>query len=83
MNIRSLEYSSLRGLLLIIAILLVGTGFTFIKHVLSDRERKLFFIAIPLQVNPKNRNVVLHFNDHFAVGFSCSSSNISRREGGK
>ena len=40
----------LRGLLLIVAILLVGTGFTFIKHVLSDRERKLFFIAIPLQV---------------------------------
>jgi hypothetical protein len=42
---------SLRGLLLIIAILLVGTGFTFIKHVLSERERKLFIIAIPLQVN--------------------------------
>lgn len=43
-------YFSLRGLLLIIAILLVGTGFTFIKHVLSERERKLFIIAIPLQV---------------------------------
>jgi hypothetical protein len=40
----------LRGLLLIIAILLVGTGFTFIKHVLSERERKLFIIAIPLQI---------------------------------
>jgi hypothetical protein len=40
----------IRGLLLIIAILLVGTGFTFIKHVLSERERKLFIIAIPLQV---------------------------------
>lgn len=40
----------LRGFLLIIAILLVGTGFTFIKHVLSERERKLFIIAIPLQI---------------------------------
>ncbi|UJR25679.1 hypothetical protein I4U23_007030 [Adineta vaga] len=40
----------LRGLLLIVAILLVGTGFTFIKHVVSDRERKLFIIAIPLQI---------------------------------
>ncbi|CAF2362321.1 unnamed protein product [Rotaria sp. Silwood2] len=40
----------LRGLLLIVAILLVGTGFTFIKHVLSERERKLFIIAIPLQI---------------------------------
>ena len=42
---------SLRGLLLIVSILLVGTGFTFVKHVLSDRERKLFIIAIPLQVS--------------------------------
>ncbi|CAF0732311.1 unnamed protein product [Adineta steineri] len=40
----------LRGLLLIVAILLVGTGFTFIKHVISGRERKLFIIAIPLQI---------------------------------
>ncbi|CAF0760572.1 unnamed protein product [Adineta ricciae] len=40
----------LRGLLLIVAILLVGTGFTFVKHVLSGRERKLFIIAIPLQI---------------------------------
>jgi hypothetical protein len=47
----SFRIFSLRGLLLIIAILLVGTGFTFIKHVLSERERKLFIIAIPLQVD--------------------------------
>nr|ACC43944.1 lung-like 7 transmembrane receptor [Philodina roseola] len=40
----------LRGLLLIVAILMVGTGFSFIKHVLSVRERKLFIIAIPLQM---------------------------------
>ncbi|CAF4238032.1 unnamed protein product, partial [Rotaria magnacalcarata] len=45
-----LKTSNLRGLLLIVAILLVGTGFTFIKHVLSERERKLFIIAIPLQI---------------------------------
>ncbi|CAF1504870.1 unnamed protein product, partial [Didymodactylos carnosus] len=40
----------LRGLLLIVAILLVGTGWTFVKHVLSLRERKLFIIVIPLQI---------------------------------
>ena len=50
-NARSfLNVFSLRGLLLIVAILLVGTGFTFVKHALSGRERKLFIIAIPLQV---------------------------------
>lgn len=40
----------LRGLLLIISILLVGTGWTFIKHVLSENERRLFVIVIPLQI---------------------------------
>ncbi len=40
----------LRGLLLIISILVVGTGFTFIKHVLSENERRIFVIVIPLQV---------------------------------
>ena len=41
----------LRGLLLIISILLVGTGFSIIKHILSENERRLFVIVIPLQVN--------------------------------
>ena len=40
----------LRGFLLIMSILLVGTGWTFIKYVLSERERRLFVIVIPLQV---------------------------------
>lgn len=40
----------LRGLLLIISILLVGTGWTFIKHILSENERRLFVIVIPLQI---------------------------------
>lgn len=40
----------LRGLLLIISILLVGTGWTFIKYILSENERRLFVIVIPLQV---------------------------------
>lgn len=39
----------LRGLLLIISILLVGTGFSVIKHILTENERRLFFIVIPLQ----------------------------------
>ena len=40
----------LRGLLLMISILLVGTGWTFIKSILSENERRLFVIVIPLQV---------------------------------
>lgn len=41
---------SLRGLLMIISILLVGTGWTFIKHILTDNERRLFVIVVPLQI---------------------------------
>lgn len=40
----------LRGLLLIVSIVLVGTGWTFVKHILTENERRLFVIVIPLQV---------------------------------
>lgn len=30
--------------------MLIGTGWTFIKHILADRDKKLFMIVIPLQV---------------------------------
>ena len=30
--------------------MLVGTGWTFIKHVLAENERRLFVIVIPLQI---------------------------------
>ncbi|KAL3870870.1 hypothetical protein ACJMK2_038902 [Sinanodonta woodiana] len=40
----------MRGALFFITILLIGAGFAFIKYVLSDREKTLFLIVIPLQV---------------------------------
>lgn len=33
-----------------ITIVLIGTGWTFIKHILSDRDKKVFMVVIPLQV---------------------------------
>ena len=36
---------------MIISILLVGTGWTFIKNILTENERRLFVIVVPLQVN--------------------------------
>lgn len=30
--------------------MLIGTGWTFIKHILADKDKKLFMIVIPLQV---------------------------------
>jgi len=41
----------LKGAVLFITIVLIGTGWNFIKHILSDKEKKLFMLVIPLQVN--------------------------------
>ena len=40
----------LKGALLFATIVLIGTGYFFVKHVLSKKERNLFMIVIPLQV---------------------------------
>ncbi|KAK3087223.1 hypothetical protein FSP39_003305 [Pinctada imbricata] len=39
-----------RGALLFVTIILIGAGWAFIKHVLSDKEKKVFLIVIPLQI---------------------------------
>lgn len=41
----------LKGALLFITIALIGTGWAFIKHILSDKDKKIFMIVIPLQVS--------------------------------
>jgi hypothetical protein len=40
----------LKGALLFITIVLIGTGWAFVKPILSDKDKKLFMIVIPLQV---------------------------------
>lgn len=40
----------LKGAVLFITIVLIGTGWTFIKHILNDNDKKIFMIVIPLQV---------------------------------
>ncbi|XP_069946922.1 protein GPR107 isoform X2 [Cherax quadricarinatus] len=40
----------LKGALLFTVLALIGSGWAFIKHVLSSKERKIFMIIIPLQI---------------------------------
>ncbi|KAI4875763.1 hypothetical protein NFI96_024281 [Prochilodus magdalenae] len=40
----------LKGALLFITIALIGTGWAFVKYILSDKDKKIFMIVIPLQV---------------------------------
>uniref|UniRef100_A0A2C9JIT0 GOST seven transmembrane domain-containing protein n=1 Tax=Biomphalaria glabrata TaxID=6526 RepID=A0A2C9JIT0_BIOGL len=40
----------MRGAVLFVTVLLIGAGWAFIKHVFTDREKKLFLVVIPLQI---------------------------------
>ncbi len=40
----------LQGGLLFFTIVLIGSGWAFIKHILTSREKKIFMIVLPLQV---------------------------------
>ncbi|KAK7070701.1 hypothetical protein SK128_017988 [Halocaridina rubra] len=40
----------LKGALLFTILALIGSGWAFIKHVLSSKERKVFMVIIPLQI---------------------------------
>jgi len=41
-------FSFLKGIMMFIVIALVGTGWTFIKPFLADKDKKIFLIVIPL-----------------------------------
>jgi len=41
---------SVKGIFMFVTIVLIGAGWTFVKHVLSDRDKKIFVVVIPLQV---------------------------------
>lgn len=48
----------LKGALLFITIILIGTGWAFIKHILSDKDKKIFMVVIPLQVRSSFSSVI-------------------------
>jgi hypothetical protein len=40
----------LKGVMLFTILALIGTGWTFIKPFLSDKDKKVFLVVIPLQI---------------------------------
>eukprot|EP00249_Psilotum_nudum_P009362 c21882_g2_i1 orf=1-975(-) len=52
-------FSFLKGVMLFTVIVLVGTGWSFLKPYLQDKEKKVLMIVIPLQVLENIANVVL------------------------
>jgi len=43
-------FTVLKGIMLFILIALIGTGWSFIKPFLSDKDKKIFLVVIPLQI---------------------------------
>jgi len=43
-------FAGLKGIMLFIMIALIGTGWSFIKPFLSDKDKKIFLVVIPLQI---------------------------------
>ena len=40
----------LKGGLLFFTIVLIGSGWAFVKHVFTDKEKRVFIVVLPLQV---------------------------------
>lgn len=43
-------FAFLRGVMMFVVIALIGTGWTFVKPFLSDKDKRIFLIVIPLQI---------------------------------
>uniref|UniRef100_A0A8D0H2M7 G protein-coupled receptor 107 n=1 Tax=Sphenodon punctatus TaxID=8508 RepID=A0A8D0H2M7_SPHPU len=80
----------LKGALLFITIALIGTGWAFIKHILSDKDKKIFMIVIPLQVLANVAYIIIESTEEgtseyglwkeilFLVDLLCSAINLAK-----
>eukprot|EP00270_Netrium_digitus_P012870 TRINITY_DN4226_c0_g1_i1.p1 TRINITY_DN4226_c0_g1~~TRINITY_DN4226_c0_g1_i1.p1 ORF type:complete len:448 (+),score=84.09 TRINITY_DN4226_c0_g1_i1:162-1505(+) len=58
-NIAFYIFSFCRGVMLFTVIVLIGTGWSFLKPFLQDREKKVIMIVVPLQVLANIATIVL------------------------
>ncbi|XP_040146499.2 protein GPR108 isoform X1 [Ictidomys tridecemlineatus] len=59
----------LKGALLFITIALIGSGWAFIKYILSDKEKKVFGVVIPLQVLANVAYIVIQSREEGASDY--------------
>ncbi|KAJ8283573.1 hypothetical protein COCON_G00024230 [Conger conger] len=60
----------LKGALLFITLALIGTGWAFVKYILSDKEKKIFMIVIPLQVLANVAYVIIESTEEGSTEYS-------------
>jgi hypothetical protein len=52
-----------KGIFMFVTIVLIGAGWTFVKHVLSDRDKKIFVVIIPLQILANVATIIIEESD--------------------
>ena len=62
-------FASLKGLMMFLVILLIGTGWSFVKPFLSEQDKKIFMIVIPLQLLDNIAMVVIEETAPGSQGF--------------
>ena len=61
-NVAYYFFTAVRGLLLFTVVVLIGTGWSFLKPFLNEREKQVLMIVIPLQVFANVATIVLDEN---------------------
>ena len=62
-------FTTLKGMMLFIVILLIGTGWSFVKPFLSDQDKKIFMIVLPLQLLDNLAMVIIEETAPGSQGF--------------
>mmetsp|Transcript_26161 Transcript_26161/g.49709 ORF Transcript_26161/g.49709 Transcript_26161/m.49709 type:complete len:442 (-) Transcript_26161:342-1667(-) len=68
-NIAYYVFTLLRGIMLFTVIVLIGTGWSFLKPFLADKEKKVILVLVPLQVFANIATVILDESGPAAKGW--------------
>ena len=68
-NVAYYFFTAVRGLLLFTVVVLIGTGWSFLKPFLNEREKQVLLIVIPLQVFANIATIILDDNGPALAGW--------------
>ncbi|KAG7222588.1 hypothetical protein INR49_016185 [Caranx melampygus] len=68
----------LKGALLFITLALIGTGWAFVKYILSDKEKKIFMIVIPLQVLANVAYIIIESTEEGSTAMNLEKLKLFR-----